>query len=215
MITFETYLAFAAVAALVVIAPGPATFLLLKNTPVQGRRAGLLNTVGIVAAVLSHAALSMAGLSALVLASPIAFQLVKLAAGGYLLYLGALACRDAWSGLDYSARLSVRATQTEVTTAGAVSEGWLLNILNPKPSMFYLSIFPQFLDPAGNVAIQGATFAGLHASISAVWFSLVVLGIDRIKQLLRQPILWRSVRLLTGVVLIGFAVRLFTLKALG
>ena len=212
MISYETTLAFAAIATLIVVAPGPATFLLLKNTPVQGTRAGLLNTVGIVAAVLSHATLSMAGLSALVLASPIAFKAVKFAAAGYLLYLGALACLEAWRGIDYAGRLQAQTAAKSFTTAGAISEGWLLNILTPKPSMFYLSIFPQFLDPSGNVVAQGAILAGLHAAISAAWFSFVVLGIDRIKLLLQQPALWRCIRLLTGLILISFAARLATLQ---
>jgi hypothetical protein len=85
-------------AALVVIAPGPATFLLLRNTPVQGRRAGLFNTAGIVAAVLSHATLSMMGLSAIVLTSNTLFQIIKIAAAAYLSYLGFLACKGSYRG---------------------------------------------------------------------------------------------------------------------
>ena len=81
----DTYLAFASIAALVVISPGPAAFLLLKNTPVKGRRTGLLNTAGIVAAVLSHAALSLFGVSAIILTSPLAFRAVKLMGAAYLL----------------------------------------------------------------------------------------------------------------------------------
>jgi threonine/homoserine/homoserine lactone efflux protein len=213
VISYQTCLAFAPIAALVVIAPGPATFLLLRNTPVQGRRAGLFNTAGIVAAVLSHATLSMMGLSAIVLTSNTLFQIIKIAAAAYLSYLGFLACKDAWQGFDFSDRLHARADSTAVSAVGAVSEGWLMNILNPKPSMFYLAIFPQFLDPAGNVLLQGATLATLHASICAAWFSCVVLSIDRIKALLGQPVVWRVVRVVTGLILIGFAARLMTLKA--
>jgi threonine/homoserine/homoserine lactone efflux protein len=90
----QAYIAFAAIAALVVISPGPATFLVLKNTPTLGRRAGLLNTAGIAVALLSHATLSLIGVSAAILASPIAFQAVKLMGAAYLLYLGAAALRD-------------------------------------------------------------------------------------------------------------------------
>ena len=209
------YMAFATVAALVVISPGPATFLLLKNTPVQGRRAGLLNVVGIVAAVLSHAALSLLGLSAIILASPAAFQLVKLTAAAYLAYLGFKACREAWRGIDFSTPLDPDAVRERVSTTGALAEGWFTNILNPKPSMFYLSVFPQFLDPSGNLLMQGSILAGLHAGISAAWFSFVVLCIDRIRVLLRNPILWRGIKGLTGLVLTGLAARLATLSAPG
>jgi threonine/homoserine/homoserine lactone efflux protein len=206
-----TYLAFAAIAALVVVSPGPATFLLLKNTPVQGRRAGLLNTAGIVAAVLSHAALSLLGVSALILASPTGFTILKLLAAAYLCYLGIVALRETWRGSDFSARLDMRAGHKSVSAVGAFAEGWFTNILNPKPSMFYLSVFPQFLDPSGNLLLQGLALAGLHAGISAAWFSVVVVGIDRIRLLLRRPAIWRGVRAATGLVLIGLAARLATL----
>lgn len=215
MISAETYLAFASIATLVVVAPGPATFLLLKNTPAQGRTAGLLNTAGIVTAVLTHAMLSMMGLSAIVLASPTAFQVVKVLAAGYLFYLGFLACRDAWNGLNYANRLDQTADNQPYTAWGSFTEGWLMNMLNPKPSMFYLSIFPQFLDPSGHVFAQGGVLALIHASISAAWFSFVVFGIDQVKMLLRRQWIWRALRAVTGIVLIGFAFRLITLRAMG
>ena len=91
LVMIQAYIAFAAIAALVVIAPGPATFLVLKNTPTLGRRAGFLNTAGILVALLSHATLSLIGVSAAILASPTAFHAVKLMGAAYLLYLGAAA----------------------------------------------------------------------------------------------------------------------------
>jgi threonine/homoserine/homoserine lactone efflux protein len=209
----HTYLAFASIATLVVVSPGPATFLLLRNTPVQGRRAGLFNVAGIVAAVLSHATLSLIGVSALILASGVAFEALKLTAAAYLTYLGLTAFRQAWRGTDFSARLALRAEPHIVSARSAVAEGWLTNILNPKPSMFYISVFPQFLDPSRNLLLQGMTLAVLHATISATWFSIVVVGIDRIKTLLGRPAIWRGVTGLTGLVLVALAVRLLTLGA--
>jgi threonine/homoserine/homoserine lactone efflux protein len=196
-----------------VILPGPATFLLLKNTPVQGRRVGLLNTTGIVAALLSHATLSLIGVSAIILASASAFQVLKLAAAAYLSYLGFTAVRDAWRGIDFSARLQARTEQKPVSTISALAEGYLTNIFNPKPSMFYLAVFPQFLDSSGNLLTQGLVLVGLHAIISATWFSFVVVSIDRIRVLLRTPIFWRGVKGVTGLVLFGLAAKLATLSS--
>ena len=209
----RTYLAFASIATLVVVSPGPATFLLLRNTPVQGRRAGLFNVAGIVAAVLSHATLSLIGVSALILASGVAFEILKVTAAGYLTYLGLTAFWRAWRGADFSARLAQRAEPHAVSARSAVAEGWLTNILNPKPSMFYISVFPQFLDPSRNLLVQGMALAVIHASISATWFSVVVVGIDRMKALLSRPAIWRAVTGLTGLVFAGLAARLLTLGA--
>jgi threonine/homoserine/homoserine lactone efflux protein len=205
LVMMKAYFAFATIAALVVISPGPATFLVLKNTPTQGRCAGLLNTAGIVTAVLSHATLSLIGVSAVILASPVAFHAVKLLGAAYLFYLGAAALSDTWQGVDFSAKLDLRAGPTDVSTIEAFAEGWLINILNPKPSMFYLSIFPQFIDPLQPFLAQALLLTGIHATICATWFSCVVVGIDRIKMMLRQPMIWRSVKGATGLILIGLS----------
>ena len=208
LVVMQAYIAFATIAALVVISPGPATFLVLKNTPTLGRRAGLLNTAGIVAALLTHATLSLIGVSAAILASPTAFHAVKLMGAAYLLYLGAAALRDSWQGMDFSARLDLRSRKAHVSTAKAFSEGWLVNILNPKPSMFYLSIFPQFIDPSQPFLAQGLLLVGIHGTICVTWFSFVVVAIERIRMMLRRPKIWRSIKGATGLILIGLATRL-------
>ncbi len=201
----KAYFAFATIAALVVISPGPATFLVLKNTPTQGRRAGLLNTAGIATALLSHATLSLIGVSAVILSSPVAFHAVKLMGAAYLFYLGAAALRDTWQGADFSTKLDLRALRTDVSTVEAFAEGWLVNILNPKPSMFYLSIFPQFIDPLRPFLAQALLLVGIHVTICLTWFSCVVVGINRIRMMLRQPMIWRSVKGATGLILIGLS----------
>jgi threonine/homoserine/homoserine lactone efflux protein len=208
----QDYIAFAAIAALVVVSPGPATFLVLKNTPVQGRGAGLLNMAGIVAAVLSHAALSLLGVSSIILTTPIAFQLVKFLGGAYLTYLGMVAIRGAWGNIDFSAALKVRSEEVNVSAPAALAEGWFVNILNPKPSMFYLSIFPQFINPTEGLIGQGVALAGIHAAIAASWFTIVVLCIDKVRAILQQPAIWRAVKAATGVIFIGLAARLATIS---
>src|SRR5262249_23461612 len=208
VLIMQAYIALAAIAALVVISPGPATFLVLKNTPTLGRHAGFLNTAGIMVALLSHATLSLIGVSAAILASPVAFHAVKLMGAAYLLYLGAAALRDSWQGADFSAKLNLCSGQAEVSTVEAFSEGWLVNILNPKPSMFYLSIFPQFIDLSQPFVAQGLLLVGIHGTICVTWFSFVVVAIDRIKMMLRLPKIWRSVKGATGLILIGLATRL-------
>ena len=123
--------------------------------------------------------------------------------------MGAL--RDAWRGADYAARRG-GGDRRKVSDLGAFAEGWFVNILNPKPSLFYLSIFPQFLDSGGDFLAQGALLAGIHAAISAAWFSFVVVSIDRMRAWLRMPLVWRGVRGVTGVILIGLAARLAMVK---
>jgi threonine/homoserine/homoserine lactone efflux protein len=155
-----------------------------------------------------HATLSLIGVSAVILASPVAFHAVKLTGAAYLLYLGAVALRESWRGIDFRAKLDLLSRQADVSIVEAFSEGWLVNILNPKPSMFYLSIFPQFIDPSQPFLAQGLLLVGIHATICVTWFSFVVVAIDRIRMMLRNPNIWRGVRGTTGLILIGLATQL-------
>src|ERR1700716_4158752 len=167
-----TYNAFAVIAFLLVASPGPNLFLLVKNSPVLGVQTGMLNIAGICVAILCHATLSLIGVSAIVLASATAFSVLKFLGAAYLVYLGIVALRDAWYGAGLDARLDASVEVKQTTIAKAIAEGWFTNILNPKPAMFYLAIFPQFLDPGSHMIAQGLALGVLHAVIAALGYGL-------------------------------------------
>jgi len=123
-----------------------------------------------------------------------------------------VAIRGAWGNIDFSAALKVRSEEVNVSAPAALAEGWFVNILNPKPSMFYLSIFPQFINPTEGLIGQGVALAGIHAAIAASWFTIVVLCIDKVRAILQQPAIWRAVKAATGVIFIGLAARLATIS---
>jgi threonine/homoserine/homoserine lactone efflux protein len=204
----STYLAFAAIAALLVLSPGPNLFLLLKNTPARGQTVGLLNVLGMALAIVCHATLSLAGLSALVVASATTFAVVKLLGAAYLVYLGLMALREAWRGKGVAATIDVGSAPVATKARSAVAEGWLTNILNPKPSMFYLAAFPQFLDPSGPIIVEGLMLGCLHAAIALTWYGFVVLAVDKVRSTLSRPVVARVVKAVSGTILIGFGVRL-------
>jgi threonine/homoserine/homoserine lactone efflux protein len=208
-----TYIAFAAIAFLLVASPGPNLFLLLKNAPVLGVQTGLLNTAGICIAILCHATLSLLGVSAIVLASATAFSLLKFLGAAYLVYLGIMALRDAWFGVGIHHKLDTAAEPKPTSIARGIAEGWFTNILNPKPAMFYLAIFPQFIDPGSHMIAQGLSLGALHALIAACWYGLVVLAMDQVRALLRRPAVARGIKGTTGVLLIGVGARLATLRS--
>jgi threonine/homoserine/homoserine lactone efflux protein len=208
-----TYIAFAAIAFLLVASPGPNLFLLAKNAPVLGVQTGLLNIAGICIAILCHATLSLIGVSAIVLASATAFSLLKFLGAAYLVYLGIMALRDAWYGAGINGKLDASAEVEQTGIVKAVAEGWFTNILNPKPAMFYLAIFPQFIDPGSHMIAQGLSLGALHAVIAAFWYGLVVLAMDQVRALLRRPAVARGIKGATGLLLIGAGVRLATLRS--
>lgn len=202
--------AFAAIVALIVFSPGPNLFLLLRNAPTSGRRIGYLNILGVCAAVLTHAFLSLIGVSAIIVASATLFGVVKLLGAAYLIWLGIKSLRSALMGAELPEGASAAdELGPRVSASRAITQGWTVNILNPKPALFYLAAFPQFIDPtSGNVFVQGMALASVHAVIAALWYGLVVLGIDSANVWLRRPRVWRTLQGVSGVALVGLGARL-------
>lgn len=210
MPSFQITVAFAAIVALIVISPGPNLFLLLRNTPSQGRAVGLLNTLGVCGAVLSHAFLSLVGVSALIVASATLFGMVKLLGAAYLVWLGIKSLRSAVAATGVSDLVRAPAEAgPKPSLVGALGQGWTVNILNPKPALFYLAAFPQFIDPAaGNVVVQGMALAAVHAIIAALWYGSVVLGIEKAGVWLRRGRVQKAVQGISGLALVGLGTRL-------
>lgn len=207
--------AFALIVTFIVISPGPNLFLLLRNTPLMGKRAGYLTTIGICAAILTHAVLSLTGVSALILASATLFSLVKLLGAAYLVWLGVAALRRAWTGVKLPAASAITpAPETDVSARQALLQGWTANILNPKPALFYFAAFPQFIDPAaGDILAQGMLLGLVHVLIAACWYGLVVFGIDKANVWLRRPRIWRALQSASGVALAGLGLHLALVEA--
>lgn len=86
--------------------------------------------------------------------------------------------------------------------------GLATNLLNPKVGVFYVAAIPQFI-PHGSVPVlMGLSLAGVHAALTIVWFALLILGGGAASRLLRSPQATRIIDRITGVVLVGFGVRL-------
>lgn len=203
-------LAFAGVAALLTITPGADTMLVMRSVLARGQRAGLLTTVGIGTGCLVHAALSALGLSLILMRSALAFDVVKLAGAGYLVYLGVQSLRQAWR--HEGGMMPLESAQLEMPHRSAVSTpfvvGLLTNLLNPKVAIFYLAFLPQFIRPGNPVLAKSLLLATLHATMGVAWLSLVTLFLSRLRAWLVRPRVKRVLETFTGTVLILFGVRL-------
>ncbi len=203
--------AFAVVAALLVMSPGPNGLLIAKTVPVSGKSAGFANVAGFVAAFYLHGALSIFGISLLLVRSAEAFFIVKMIGAGYLCWLGFKALRDAWQGQAAVADTAESAAvggHRRVHLGTAFMEGFLTNALNPKVSMFYLAAFPQFI-PTGNEAVASAfLLVVVHSLINLIWFTLIVLLFARLTQAVSNGRFQRWLKGVTGAVFVGFGVKL-------
>jgi threonine/homoserine/homoserine lactone efflux protein len=151
---------FAVAVALLALTPGPVWVYLISRTLAQGRRAGYFSLIGVMAGVLVHLLAAAVGLSALLLAVPWAFNAVKLAGAAYLLWL-------AWSTVRGAGFSFTPQPLPPVPDRVLFRQAMLASVVNPKVAVFYLSLFPQFVDPAaGSVLAQSLALGIVHVGVS-------------------------------------------------
>ncbi|WP_031467744.1 LysE family translocator [Sciscionella sediminilitoris] len=204
--TWQNYGAFAALAVLVIIVPGPDFALILKHSLHGGRRAGLAASAGITTSNLIQGSAAALGLGALIVASEPVFLALRWAGIAYLAFLGVQALRSAIAG-NYTAPAAETGTTARVWTA--YRQGFLSNITNPKVLTLYLSVLPQFLGN-GTTGFDALLLAYSHAVLGLVWLLLVVTALRWMRGWLTRARVRRWLDAVTGCVLIGFGVRLAT-----
>lgn len=206
MIPLNDLLLFAGAALLMVLTPGPNMIYLISRSICQGRRAGVISLFGVVAGFLVHMLAAAAGLTALFMAVPLAYELLKWFGAAYLLYL-------AWQAVRPGARSPFEARSLPVDPPRKLFlMGFLTNLLNPKIAVFYLSIFPQFVSAGhGSVFTQSIVLGLTQISISFSVNLCIALFAARMAAWFASNPRWLAVqRYVMGFVLAALAVRLVT-----
>ncbi|KMT57558.1 LysE family translocator [Pseudomonas fildesensis] len=204
MIPLNELLIFAAASLLLVLTPGPNMLYLISRSICQGRKAGVVSLVGVVAGFFVHLFAAAAGLTAVFLAVPMAYEVLKWAGALYLLWL-------AWQAVKPGARSPFEAQQLPPdSTRKLVTMGFLTSALNPKIAVFYLSVFPQFITPEhGSVFTQSLMLGFTQISVSFMVNLLISLFAATIAGWFINNPTWLSVqRYFMGFVLAALAVRL-------
>jgi threonine/homoserine/homoserine lactone efflux protein len=149
------------------VTPGPDMLYIVARSSSEGRRAGIASALGIGAGSLIHIAALALGLSAVLAAVPLAYDLIRWAGTAYLIWLGVRAIRDA--------RAPDQRVAPEPAPLGAVfRQGMLTNLLNPKVALFFLAFLPQFVDPARGDPVVQIVALGLLFDLSGTAVNLVV-----------------------------------------
>ncbi|WP_020413080.1 LysE family translocator [Microbulbifer variabilis] len=198
-------LAFAVISLLLVISPGPNSVLILKTVTGQGLRPGLDNILGLVSATFAHGAISILGLSAIIVQSAELYTVIKYLGAAYLVYLGVKTIvstfsKEAKHSLTNRPKLGAAQQGSHINFV----EGFLTQILNPKVSMFYLAAFPQFLQVETTSYYQAFLLVSVHASIIFLWFLGMALVLSKWKQSSVRGKFQRWILRLSGSLLIGF-----------
>ncbi|MGE8503047.1 MAG: LysE family translocator [Pseudomonas sp.] len=204
MVPLNDLLLFAGAALLMVLTPGPNMSYLISRSICQGRKAGVISLLGVILGFLVHMFAAALGITALFLAIPIAYDLLKWAGAAYLLYL-------AWQAVRPGARSPFEARQLPADPPSRLLlMGFLTNVLNPKIAVFYLSIFPQFVSPEHGSVFQQSILLGLtQISVSFTVNLLIALFAGSLSAwLVGRPRWLVAQRYVMGGVLAGLAVRL-------
>ncbi len=194
---------FALAAIVLALTPGPNMIYCVSRTLVQGRRAGLISLGGVLLAFLVHLLAAALGLTAVLLAVPLAFDAIRFAGAAYLLWL-------AWQAVKPGGTAPFEPRALPADPPGKLFRmGFLTNLLNPKVAMFYLSFFPQFIHPdRGSVLWQSAQLGAVQIAGSGLVNTVMIVCAAGITAVLSQSAGWlRAQRYVMGSVLAALAVR--------
>ncbi|MDX7740650.1 LysE family transporter [Aeromonas dhakensis] len=194
-------LAVVAITFFAVISPGPDFAMVSRNSLLLSRRSGVLTALGIGAGVCVHVTYTLLGVGLLIQQSLWLFNLIKLAGAAYLIFLGIKMLR-AKPATD-----EMLADQPALSSLGALRTGFLTNVLNPKTTIFIVSLFMQVVQPQTPLAVQlgyGAFIVLAHA----VWFSAVAIffSTDSVRGRLLAVRHW--IDRVFGALLVGFGMLL-------
>lgn len=179
--TLYTLFAFLCASVALTLSPGPDNIFVITQGITRGRKAAIVTALGMCSGISIHTTAAAFGISAIFYTSAVAFNLVKYAGAGYLLYLAFKTIRS--SG-------SLVLAPTESLPAGALfRRGFIMNVLNPKVALFFLAFLPQFVNPlSGGLPLQMILLGAVFMLQAVVIFSLIGWFSGTIgRQLLARP----------------------------
>lgn len=183
----ESLLIFAGASLLLVLTPGPNLLYLVSRTLCQGRAAGIVSLAGTTTGFWVHIMAAAFGLSAVFATVPVVYEIVRWAGAAYLLWLAIDALRSGRGGLFEPRPLP------PMSPARLYRTGVLTSILNPKVALFYLALFPQFIEPArGSVLGQSLALGVVQIVIAVVGDLLFILAAARIATWLATRPRWAA-----------------------
>ncbi|UOE53534.1 LysE family translocator [Bacillus sp. CMF12] len=188
----------------VVMSPGIDTALITKRTIADGRADGYKMGLGITVGSLVHTFAAAFGLSAILMQSAAAFEIIKYAGAVYLIYLGLTSFISMKKKIDTGIETEVKSNMKK----SAFKQGLLSNVLNPKVAMFFLTFLPQFVKTGENASQQLIIMGIIYTLLSISWFFIYVYFINYMREWLMSPKVQRVMDKATGLVLIGFGLKL-------
>lgn len=206
MLTLDIALSFFGIAVVLALSPGPDNIFVLTQSAVWGRVSGMLVVLGLCTGLIGHTVAVAVGLAALFRASPFAFTVLKVCGALYLLYL-------AWQSFRPASTI-----ETDPSTPGPARprsfalfrRGIIMNLTNPKVSLFFLAFLPQFTSPdRGSIALQTLALGALFMLATLLIFGSIAFFAGLVgERLRRSPQIQNVMNRLAGLIFIGLAATL-------
>ena len=203
LIPVDTAAAFFGAAVLLALAPGPDNLFVLMQSAMRGRAAGLLVVLGLCSGLLVHTTAVALGLATLFATSALAFNLLKAAGAIYLVWL-------AWQAWHAPAADTGSAAADAPSAAQLYRRGIVMNVTNPKVSIFFLAFLPQFVSAErGDVGLQVLALGALFMLATLLVFGAIALAAGTLRELLlRSPRAQVTMNRVAALVFVGLAARL-------
>jgi len=194
----------ALIAVFMAISPGADFVMITRNSIFYSRKAGLYSSLGISLAIWIHVAYSVAGLAIIISQSIVVFSIIKYLGAAYLIYIG-------WKTFKSKSNLDIKqeAGVKELSRLDAFKIGFITNSLNPKTTIFFLSIFTQVVNPQTPLWLQIA-YGAIISLAHLLWFSCVSIFLSQ-PALLSKFQEWKAgIEKAIGTLLIGFGLKVAT-----
>lgn len=203
MIPLDIALGFLGIAILLALTPGPDNLFVMTQAVIQGQLAGLVVTIGLCSGIVIHTAAVAAGVAALFATSSVAFNALKLIGAGYLCYLG-------WQAFKAGRSKPETSHPPRLAFSRLYKRGFIMNITNPKVSIFFLAFLPQFTDPdRGSLPLQIVILGLLFMVSTILVFGGIALLAGGVAGKLNQSApVQRWLNRIAGSIFIGLAVHL-------
>jgi len=197
----ENTLLFLAASLVLLVTPGPAVLYIVARSLGQGSKAGVISSLGLSVGGVCHVAAATLGLSYLIASSLTLFHGIKLAGAVYLIYLGIRT-------LKQSETTPAKVSSSSMSSRRIFRQGILVNVLNPKPALFFVAFLPQFVDPSLGAVWAQTLFLGclflLLGLVTDIAYALLAGSTTSLLD--RKPGFWRHQKRFSGLTYIALGI---------
>lgn len=201
---FQSLISFTILAGLLTMLPGLDTAQVLRSVTIGGTKNAYATVAGILTGVWIWGAAAALGISALLIASHVAYTLVKWAGAVYLVFLG---LKMLWDSRNISHETIKASTDNIKSVKKTFARALIINLTNPKTGVFYIAVLPQFLPEEFPALVGGLLLATIHNLLTFIWFTLLIYGASFAKETLKNPRVQKIIERASGIALIGFGIR--------